>query len=224
MEVLGRLLLAAVLGGLIGLERETLNRPAGLRTHLLVSMGSALVILVSMYGFLDVKYRVPGSSYDAARVAAQVVSGIGFLGAGTILREGATVRGLTTAASLWTVAGIGLAAGTGMYLAATATAVFVYLALKYLVRIERRWLGVQRDIISLRILDQPGMIAAVSGVLARHRIDIRRVDIDAEPGEAGQALLELSVLMTPKTNPLIVIEEIGALPGVIAVHRGEFGG
>lgn len=224
LEVLGRLLLAAALGGLIGLERETLNRPAGLRTHLLVSMGSALVILVSMYGFMDIKNRIPGTSYDAARVAAQVVSGIGFLGAGTILREGATVRGLTTAASLWTVAGIGLAAGTGMYIPATVTAVLVYLALKYLVRIERRWLGVQRDMIALRILDQPGMIAAVSGVLARHRIDIRRIDIDAEPGEVGQASLELSVLMTPKTDPLVVIEEIGALPGVIQVHRGEFGG
>lgn len=224
MEVLGRLLLAAILGGLIGLERETLNRPAGLRTHLLVSMGSALVILVSMYGFLDIKNRVPGTSYDAARVAAQVVSGIGFLGAGTILREGATVRGLTTAASLWSVAGIGLAVGTGMYVAATATAFLIYLALKYLVRIERRWLGVQRDIITLQIVDQPGMIAAVSGVLARHRIDIRRVDIDTEPGESGQASLELSVLMAPKTNPLVVIEEIAALPGVTAVHRGEFGG
>lgn len=224
MEIVGRLVLAAGLGGLIGLERETLNRPAGLRTHLLVSMGSALVIVVSMYGFLDVKNRVPGTTYDAARVAAQVVSGIGFLGAGTILREGATVRGLTTAASLWTVAGIGLAAGTGMYVPATAAAVLVYLALKYLVRIERRWLGVQRDIISLHILDQPGMIAGVAGVLGRHRVDIRRIDIDSDPAEAGQASLELSVLMTPTTNPLVVIEEIAALPGVIQVHRGEFGG
>lgn len=224
LEVIGRLLLAAVLGGLIGLERETLNRPAGLRTHLLVSMGSALVMLVSAYGFLDLKHRVPGSSYDAARVAAQVVSGIGFLGAGTILREGATVRGLTTAASLWTVSAIGLAVGIGMYVPATVASFLIYLALKYLVRVERRWLGVQRDIISLRILDQPGMIAAISGVLARHRVDIRRIDIDAEPGEVGQAAIELSVLMAPKTDPLVVIEEIGSLPGVLQVHRGEFGG
>lgn len=224
LELVGRLVLATVLGGMIGLERETHNRPAGLRTHILVCLGSTLVMLVSMYGLLDIKNRLPGTNYDAARIAAQVVSGIGFLGAGTILREGATVRGLTTAASLWIVAGIGLAVGTGMYVGAVVTAVLVMLALKYLVRIERRWLGVQRDVIVVRIIDKPGMIAAVSSVLAKHRVDIRGVEIDSDPEHEGYASLELAVIMTPKTNPLVVIEEIGELEGVVHVGRGTLGG
>lgn len=100
-----RLLLAGLMGGIIGLERESHGRPAGLRTHIIVSLGSCLIMLVSIYGFEDAGNR------DPARLAAQVISGIGFLGAGTILREGATIIGLTTAASLWVVAGIGLAMG-----------------------------------------------------------------------------------------------------------------
>ncbi len=114
-ELFARLVLATVLGGAIGLERGTLNRPAGLRTHILVCVGSTLAMLVSMYGLLDMRGGVLTPSYDGGRIAAQVISGIGFFGAGTILREGSSVRGLTTAASLWTVAGIGLAVGSGMY-------------------------------------------------------------------------------------------------------------
>ncbi|MFS8582626.1 MAG: MgtC/SapB family protein [Limnochordales bacterium] len=221
-ELFARLLLATVLGGAIGLERETLNRPAGLRTHILVCVGSTLAMLVSMYGLLDMRGGVLTPSYDGGRIAAQVISGIGFLGAGTILREGSSVRGLTTAASLWTVAGIGLAVGSGMYAAAVATTLLVMLALKYLVRVERRWLGVQRDVIVMRIVDKPGMIAAVSTVLAKHKIDIRGVEIDADPEHEGYASLELSVVMAPRTNPLQVVDELGAIEGVVHVGRGDF--
>lgn len=221
-ELAGRLVLATGLGGMIGLERETHNRPAGLRTHILVCLGSTLVMLVSMYGLIDLYDGVSDPRFDAGRIAAQVVSGIGFLGAGTILREGNTVRGLTTAASLWIVAGIGLAVGTGMYAAAVLTTLLTMMALKYLVRVERRWLGVQRDVIMLRIVDKPGMIAAVSGVLAKHKVDIRGVEIEADEEHEGYASLELSVIMTPKTNPLIVVEELGAVDGVVHVGRGNF--
>lgn len=221
-ELFGRLILATGLGGMIGLERETLNRPAGLRTHILVCLGSTLAMLVSMYGLLDMRDGVLSPNYDGGRIAAQVISGIGFLGAGTILREGNTVRGLTTAASLWTVAGIGLAVGSGMYAGAIFTTVLVMLALKYLVRVERRWLGVQRDVIVMRIVDKPGMIAAVSSVLAKHKVDIRGVEIDTDPENEGYASLELSVVMTPKTNPLVVVDELGEVDGVVHVGRGDF--
>ena len=104
-----RILLAAFLGGLIGLERSSGDRPAGLRTHVLVATGSALLMVVSIYGIDGYpQYR------DPSRIASQVVSGIGFLGAGTILHEGLTVKGLTTAASLWIVSAIGLTVGCGM--------------------------------------------------------------------------------------------------------------
>ena len=109
-EVLLRLFVAAVLGGAIGLEREWRERQAGLRTHLVVSVGSALFTLVSAYGFNDFGARV-----DPTRIAAQIVTGIGFLGAGAIIRQGLSVRGLTTAATLWLVAAIGMAAGAGYW-------------------------------------------------------------------------------------------------------------
>ena len=116
-EIALRLALAAIFGGVIGIERERKDWAAGMRTHMMVSMGSALIMLVSSFGFSDVlgeKY----AELDPSRVAAQIVSGIGFIGAGTILfRKPATVLGLTTASGLWTVAGIGMATGGGMYIA-----------------------------------------------------------------------------------------------------------
>jgi len=123
-EVLLRLFVAAALGGAIGLERELRERQAGLRTHLVVSVGSALFTLVSAYGFSNFGARV-----DPTRIAAQIVTGIGFLGAGAIIRQGLSVRGLTTAATLWVVAAVGLAAGAGYYSAAVITTALVLLAL-----------------------------------------------------------------------------------------------
>ena len=121
-EALLRLALAAAFGGLIGIEREFREREAGLRTHMLVSVGSALFTLTSAYGFHD--FLSSGDAVvraDPSRVAAQIVTGIGFLGAGAIIRQGLAVRGLTTAATLWVCAAIGLAAGTGYYSAALMT-------------------------------------------------------------------------------------------------------
>ena len=112
-EVLLRLALAAALGGAIGFERELREREAGLRTHTLVSVGSALFTIAGAYGFRDFH-----GSFDPTRVAAQIVTGIGFLGAGAIIRQGLSVRGLTTAATLWLVAAIGMSAGAGYYVAA----------------------------------------------------------------------------------------------------------
>ncbi|MDQ5820490.1 MAG: MgtC/SapB family protein [Actinomycetota bacterium] len=118
-DLLARLGAAAALGAAIGIERELRDREAGLRTHVLVSVGSALFTIVSAYGFHD--FLVNGGSIvqaDPTRIAAQIVTGIGFLGAGAIIREGLSIRGLTTAATLWGVAAIGMAAGAGYYLAA----------------------------------------------------------------------------------------------------------
>ena len=129
-ESLLRLALAAVLGGLIGVERELREREAGLRTHLLVALGSALFTIVSAYGFHA--FLASGASVvraDPTRIAAQIVTGIGFLGAGAIIRQGLSVRGLTTAATLWVVAAVGLAAGAGYYSAAVITTALVLIAL-----------------------------------------------------------------------------------------------
>lgn len=129
-ESLLRLSLAAILGGLIGVERELREREAGLRTHLLVALGSALFTIVGAYGFHA--FLESGQSVvraDPTRIAAQIVTGIGFLGAGAIIRQGLSVRGLTTAATLWVVAAVGLAAGAGYYSAAAITTAVVLVAL-----------------------------------------------------------------------------------------------
>jgi putative Mg2+ transporter-C (MgtC) family protein len=127
-EVALRLALAAVLGGAVGLERELREREAGLRTHLLVSVGAAVFTLVSAYGFRDFDYgNRQGITLDPTRIAAQIVTGIGFLGAGAIIRQGLSVRGLTTAATLWVVAAIGLASGAGYYsVAIIGTALVIF--------------------------------------------------------------------------------------------------
>ncbi len=133
-----RLGIAAVLGGLIGLERELSEQPAGLRTHLLVSLGSALFSLVGAYAF-------GGEGIDATRVAAQVVTGIGFIGAGVIFQQGASIRGLTTAAALWVTAAVGMAAGFGMWMAASVTAVITIVSLYGLKRFQQVWLAGKRQ-------------------------------------------------------------------------------
>src|ERR1700728_4950657 len=116
-DMLIRLIAAAALGSLIGLERERLLWAAGIRTHMLVCVGSCLIMIVSQYGFSNILTH-QNVVLDPSRIAAQVVSGIGFLGAGAILARGELVKGLTTAASIWTVAAIGLAVGGGLYFAA----------------------------------------------------------------------------------------------------------
>src|SRR3984885_7518927 len=137
-EMIIRLLVAAALGSLVGLERERKDWTAGLRTHMIVCTGSCLVILVSAFGFQDI-LGTPHVDLDPSRIAAQVISGIGFLGAGTILfLRQEIIRGLTTAASLWTVAAVGLAVGSGLYLAAIATTALVIIILAIMKPIERR--------------------------------------------------------------------------------------
>lgn len=134
LDLLMRLLAATILGGAIGIERERRERAAGFRTHALVCVASALMMIVSTYGFPEEF----GEVLDPARIAAQVVSGIGFLGAGVIILRKNTVRGLTTAASIWAVSGVGLAVGGGLYVAGTAGAAFMLLIQAGLSPVERR--------------------------------------------------------------------------------------
>ena len=134
-QMLLRLGVATLLGVIVGFERERLERAAGLRTHALVALASALIMLVSAYSFAD----LPATPRDPTRMAAQVVSGIGFLGAGVIIFRKNTVRGLTTAASVWAAAGLGLAAGGGMLLVATVATAFILLIQVGLRPLEQRF-------------------------------------------------------------------------------------
>ena len=146
-EMCYRLLLAALYGSLIGIQREHLFWTAGLRTHMLVCAGACLIMIVSAFGF-SLALTQPGTQLDPSRIAAQVVSGIGFLGAGSIMMRGEIIKGLTTAASLWAVAGIGLAVGGGLYMLG-AVATFLILIILIAIRPVERML---RDIIQIQVV------------------------------------------------------------------------
>lgn len=135
LELIFKLFLACLLGGIIGLERESVNRPAGFRTHILVSVGATIVMITN----LELFDAIGNSNITPDRLGASVISGIGFLGAGTIIRDGSAVKGLTTAASLWTTACIGLALGSGFYTIAILATVFVFLTLEFFPTIEKRF-------------------------------------------------------------------------------------
>ncbi len=139
-EIFLRLIIAGVLGAVIGLDRERQNQPAGLRTHIILVTGAALAMTLSIN--LSMQFRSIAQNGDPTRLAAQVLSGIGFLGAGAILRYGTSIKGLTTATSLWTMAVVGLAVGAGYILVAVGTAVFLLSALTVLNKIEKSKLAV----------------------------------------------------------------------------------
>ncbi len=181
---LARLSLAAVLGGAIGFERELRDREAGLRTHLLVCLGSALFTIVSAYGFRD--FLTSGDQViraDPTRIAAQIVTGIGFLGAGAIIRQGLSVRGLTTAATLWVAAAIGIAAGAGYYSGAVLGTVVTLIALWPLrvaayqvferLRPEERSLVVE--------LRQGTRMSELLDVLEREHARVEHLQLEEEP-------------------------------------------
>ncbi|MEK6635021.1 MAG: MgtC/SapB family protein [Planctomycetota bacterium] len=172
---IGKLLMAAVLGGIIGWERERRGRPAGLRTHILVCVGVTLMMLVSEHIFERYKTFAADSiiRVDPARIAAQVVTGIGFLGAGTIMRFRATVRGLTTAASLWVVAGIGLAVGSSCYVPAIITTIIALFALLLLPLFER---NIKRDkykTLKLCISGSEPNLTDITEILKRNSMELQ---------------------------------------------------
>jgi putative Mg2+ transporter-C (MgtC) family protein len=213
-EIILRLITAALLGGLIGFERERLNWAAGLRTHMLVCVGSALVIIVSAYGFNDVIHQ-EHVALDPSRVAAQVVSGIGFLGAGTILIwQDKTIRGLTTAASLWTVAAVGLAAGGGLYFGAFVATCLVLMILIGLKPIELLYLKkvLPREIV---IFADSKAISLTSIEQALHAVqqDIKQVRIFQSDKENVN---EVQLLLSDSSQPAVLraIEELRKLPGI----------
>ncbi|MDY6827116.1 MAG: MgtC/SapB family protein [Bacillota bacterium] len=183
-EIALRLFLAVVLGGVIGFERESHNRPAGFRTHILVCAGSTLLMLVSAYGFTALVGE--GFISDPGRIAAGVVTGIGFLGAGTIIQQRGSVRGLTTAATIWVVSGVGLAVGIGFYLGAIITTFFVMLSLLFLRRFERSYFKKRRlKRMMVRVVDQPGLLGRIGAILGDMKVNIRKSEL-GEPERIGK--------------------------------------
>lgn len=191
-----RLVLAAIFGTIIGLDREYREKEAGFRTHFLVSLGSALMMIVSQYGFSEI-LTYDGVSLDPSRIAAQVVSGIGFIGAGTIIFNHQIVRGLTTAASLWATAGIGLTAGAGMSWLALAATILTLVALEGLSLVFRS-LGSRRMVVVFSASDRTG----VADTLDRIRTDgYMVVSYEVVPQVVGGDGITYRVTMVVKAKP-----------------------
>lgn len=191
-----RLVLAALFGTIIGLDREYREKEAGFRTHFLVSLGSALMMIVSQYGFSEILTH-DGVSLDPSRIAAQVVSGIGFIGAGTIIFNHQIMRGLTTAASLWATAGIGLTAGAGMSWLALAATILTLVALEGLSLVFRS-LGSRRMVVVFSASDRTG----VADTLDRIRTDgYMVVSYEVVPQVVGGDGITYRVTMVVKAKP-----------------------
>jgi putative Mg2+ transporter-C (MgtC) family protein len=201
-----RLLVAAILGALIGLEREIHEHPAGMRTHLLVSLGSAGFTVLSIVAF-------PAPGADPARIAAQIVSGIGFLGAGAILKEGATIRGLTTAASLWAVAAVGMAAGAGSWILAVTLTAIAIISLWPLRLVTERIIGRDRHHVRVRLwAADAGVLSRLVSVVEKEHGEIAHL---ATKGTGrGRLEIELEVLTTDVQSGAAMTAAVGAIEGI----------
>jgi putative Mg2+ transporter-C (MgtC) family protein len=216
-EVVLRLVLAALLCGAIGFEREVRDQPAGFRTHILLGLGAALFTLVSAYGFEPFTRAALGSGglqFDPTRIAAQIVAGVGFLGAGAIIRQGRDVRGLTTAASLWAVSAIGMAAGAGYLFGAAAATVLAVATLNALRRFRS-------SVITPLRLDSAGLEldlrATAEGptdafrVLERHDITVRSTDAEIDK---ERSRYKLQIRIRPSTDIHAALAELSGLSEV----------
>ena len=209
LELLARLLLAAVLGGAIGAERELNDQPAGLRTHMLLTIGACLFTLISAYGF--------GRGTDPSRIAAQIVTGIGFLGGGAIVRHGLTVKGVTTAASIWATASVGVAIGAGSYVLGTGGAVLVVGTLFGLRRADvilQRW-GVSREEYIIEAM--PGFdLERLAEVGRREKVALRGMELQEDDDAVRITLL---VKLPPGYRPARLLDALSQVEGVHHVER-----
>lgn len=207
--MVGRLALAALLGGMIGLEREMHIQAAGLRTHMVVAIGSALIMLIS----IDIATLSPGVT-DPSRIAAQVVSGIGFLGAGAILRFGMSVKGLTTAACLWAAAGIGLAVGMGYYWGAIAATGFILIATFLFDKIEKVFLvGKTLKRFVITAADSPGVVGRVETCMEHYNLDIKQVGLSRDLVEK-KVQVTVTAVVPDNTDIGKLSEDISSQTGV----------
>jgi putative Mg2+ transporter-C (MgtC) family protein len=218
LRLVGILLLAACTGALVGWDRERRDRPAGLRTHILVCLGSALITLVSSH----MSDPATGVRADPTRIAAQIVSGIGFLGAGTIMRQGNVVRGLTTAASLWTVAGIGMAiaASWQMAVVGVAAALIVVFTLTVVDRLEDVYIT-HRLYERLRLITalDRDIVARVLLGLAEQGIETRGVTVE-ENRERGELTVSLTLRTSAGFSRQAVADWLTAQPGIVRLNWG----
>ncbi|WP_347861749.1 MgtC/SapB family protein [Salimicrobium sp. PL1-032A] len=208
-----RLIIALVLSGLIGFERELKQHSAGFRTHILVGVGACIMMLLSLYGFEDYIQKYDNIRFDPARIPSYVISGIGFLGAGTIIVNRGTIRGLTTAASIWTVAGLGLVVGAGMYDVAVLTTILVLLSLIVLNNIEEKYLRKGAKGSYHILVQRQDDVKELLEVIERLKVDIERMEIIQQ--EDVEIIVKLSKSST--IDAATFLKEIKKIDGEISV-------
>lgn len=225
IHILLRLLLSMLLGGLVGLERERSNHAAGLRTHILVCMGSTLIIMLSIYGFSEFVHEV-NIRIDPARLASAVITGVGFLGAGTILFTGKSITGLTTAASVWVVAAVGLSVGAGFYFASVAATFLILLTLVVFNKLEQRYIkGSKLHLFMIYAVSTPGLLESISGLLEGEDITVKKLIVNERnmpphhEFEPSSTTVEISmnVLIKHSFDPLQLASQIRKLEGITMV-------
>lgn len=210
-EYLVRILVAACLGLLIGSERKNRNKSAGIRTHVIVALGAALIMVVSKYGFSDVE------KVDSARVAAQVVSGVGFLGAGVIFVRNNLVNGLTTAAGIWATAGVGLALGAGMYVVGISSALLVLLIQFVMHRIAYFADVASGGLIRMTLVKQEGIVQSMEDYLQREKLSIVSVKINKT--KKDEVKLEFDVVFPPGYQKSRLLARLVEMDEVLAVSE-----
>jgi len=219
VEFLGRLVLAALLGGVVGLEREIHGRPAGIRTYLILSLGTALLMVLSEYLVVGYHGKYPGVSLqgDPGRIAGQAITGIGFLGAGVIIRYQDIVRGLTTAACVWLVCSVGLAVGAGFYVLGVMVTLLTLLALIGLKAVERRMRKDWFEDLQVVSTDLPGQITRVKSLITQHGFEVTASGLrrDAEKKELKATF---QVRVRAIQPPREILQDLLALEGVKEVN------
>lgn len=213
-EAILRMGLSLALGALVGAERQRGDRPAGMRTHALVCLGSTVFMLVSAFAFPEFTQAV-GGRVDPTRIAAQVVTGIGFLGAGMIFTQRNVTRGLTTAAGLWVVAAIGLAVGAGMYFVACAGSALMLVVLAVLKPIEARVFNSGSEVV-LRVEPQLGQLGQIREALKVHGIRPRSILVS--PYASNQELIDIRCAPTSGTALEQLITDLRTMPGLIDIE------
>lgn len=211
VEYLVRIFVAACLGILIGSERKNRNKSAGIRTHVIVALGAALIMVVSKYGFMDVERA------DAARVAAQVVSGIGFLGAGVIFVRNNLVNGLTTAAGIWATAGVGLALGSGMYVVGISSALLVLLIQFVMHRIAYFADVASGGLIRMTLVKREGIVQSMEEYLQREKLSVISVKINKT--KKDEVKLEFDVVFPPGYKKTKLLARLVEMDDVLAVSE-----
>lgn len=214
LDVILRLLLSAILGGLIGLEREIHGRPAGFRTHLLVSLGACVFTVTSIYFYTI--YHGPGV-VDPSRIAAQVVTGIGFLGAGAILREKASIRGLTSAACLWVASAIGVACGAGLYALSGVVTLLAIGSLLILKKVEGSLTRDTYSAVKVWSMDLDGLMPRIEELLQEYNLQMINAIVEHDL-ERREIFLDFEIKLTDRHVAYRMVDGIIAIEGIKKVR------